>query len=821
MNFFKTFFSFFVFFAISLGLVFAQKDTSILNKEYEQLLINAQNLDYQGKHYEALTAYNKAYDMYDSLSRPFVWNHLHDLNNNAMRNKDNGNFGLAIKRYNSVIEGIVDHAPGKDNSGYITISVNLCRVMNEMGNYEGTFRRTAELKEIVGRLEMEKTLEMLSILYVEAEAYLYRDDIKQAKAAFMECRDLIIEQKFDEQERYFNILSALGECEAGVGNYEEAIEYMLECKTGMEDLLSKADYDYLNALNNLAELYIESGNNEEARQYIEESLSILDTLNTPFSSIRYVAYFNAIQVYEEEQSTYSLSEIVEEANRLFEKLIYIDRPMMNANEDQQFLQRKLANFKRTMLSSSIWKKNPDFIEKIYRTHVMTKGLNHTLNPTLLFDAKQAESDSLYHEWKKAKLTLVQLSNNQQGRIDSLLSVTESIEKQFNIDAPSRLNEVIVQDLQTKLKKRQCIVDFYHTSTYGDSVIYGAFELTNSKIEARPITHQPINKVEDVMKAKIMNYLDELAQAFETIYIIPSGRIHQYSFSNLILNRPNTQILILNSATNILKNHAPEITNRGLIVGGLYYQPTDTIYQSSTIRKTSRGVADRYDYLPFTQKEITKVAKILGESSVEVVVLNRMKGTKSGFYNQLQNRPGIVHFSTHGFFNNPEDGSTDFNEALLNSGLVMGFNQVENRFDELTSLELMTSDMKETQLVFLSACESGLGKVETGDNLYGLQRAIHSAGVDNIILTLDKVDDRITYRFTIEFYTHLSAGGSIYDSYVEALKNTAIDHPEEIHKYKLVGLGQTTLKFEKKYKKPFNIIITILFCILLIVWYIKR
>ena len=63
-----------------------------------------------------------------------------------------------------------------------------------------------------------------------------------------------------------------------------------------------------------------------------------------------------------------------------------------------------------------------------------------------------------------------------------------------------------------------------------------------------------------------------------------------------------------------------------------------------------------------------------------------------------------------------------------------------------------------RLVVLSACETGRGRLSSGDELVGLQRAFLYAGTPAAITTLWKVDDRASYLLMREFYERLTAVG---------------------------------------------------------------
>ena len=145
----------------------------------------------------------------------------------------------------------------------------------------------------------------------------------------------------------------------------------------------------------------------------------------------------------------------------------------------------------------------------------------------------------------------------------------------------------------------------------------------------------------------------------------------------------------------------------------------------------------------------------------------------------QKGPRILHIATHGFFLPPQEPMVGSKNAALSlsfeplqrSGLVFaGANQLaDNPATDayLTAAEATAMDLQGTELVTLSACDTGRGGVRSGEGVYGLQRALAVAGARSTLLSLWKVDDDLTALFMEEFYKRLKAG----EGRADALRNT--------------------------------------------------
>src|SRR5690606_10457533 len=206
----------------------------------------------------------------------------------------------------------------------------------------------------------------------------------------------------------------------------------------------------------------------------------------------------------------------------------------------------------------------------------------------------------------------------------------------------------------------------------------------------------------------------------------------------------------------LTNSEDEIRNPGLT--------------ASTIRKNDTGeFATSIAPLPGTMLEVNKISEILRAKKWDAQTFLGERALEKNLKNV--NSPALLHIATHGYFNNSDEGGeiTAEDNPLLNAGLLFAGSE-ENLLNQqnqvlrdpkeedgiLTAFEAMNLRLDNTELVVLSACETGSGTIKNGEGVYGLQRSSQVAGTDNIIFSLWKVDDEATERLMTNFYEHWMA-----------------------------------------------------------------
>jgi len=158
--------------------------------------------------------------------------------------------------------------------------------------------------------------------------------------------------------------------------------------------------------------------------------------------------------------------------------------------------------------------------------------------------------------------------------------------------------------------------------------------------------------------------------------------------------------------------------------------------------TSRGPVP-VGALPHARAEVEQIARRFPDARTFV----GEEATEHRFYEE-GSRARMLHVAAHAFV---DEVHPEFSGIVLASagsgatedGMVQAFEVMGQRFD--------------LDLVVLSACETGQGRLERGEGLIGLARAFQLAGARNLVVSLWKVDDAATAAFMDAFYARLAAG----------------------------------------------------------------
>ncbi len=395
-----------------------------------------------------------------------------------------------------------------------------------------------------------------------------------------------------------------------------------------------------------------------------------------------------------------------------------------------------------------------------------------------------------------------------------------------------------QDVQKQLKKDEVIVEIIRTQYFDkkqtDSTLYMALIITPKTKNQPEMVVLPNGKELETdavayYKNKIKFKKEDKASynAFwkdikarlgkaKKVYFVPDGVYHQINLVTLqnpatkAYVRSEIQVQLLSSSKDLIKytenakKQRKNFKDYQIHLFGYPNYAQKGEKKPTTKEERSLSFSAKMDttqrffnpnsgtitILEGTKTEINNISKILTDKNIKNT--NYLENqAEEGTIKTLKS-PDILHIATHGFFlgdteNFDKDNANKFREnPLLRSGLLLKDAEkglrgeiLEGEDGVLTAQEAINLNLDDTELVVMSACETGLGEIKNGEGVYGLQRSFQQAGAKTILMSLWKVDDVATQEVMTLFYNNLVAGKT---------KRQAFDDAQET--------------LYKKYKNPY-------------------
>lgn len=296
---------------------------------------------------------------------------------------------------------------------------------------------------------------------------------------------------------------------------------------------------------------------------------------------------------------------------------------------------------------------------------------------------------------------------------------------------------------------------------------------------------------------------------DNIYFSAAGLLHQIAIENL---RDSTKSLMsdkykfyrLSSTKDLAYNNKTSKFQTAVLYGGIKYDVDTTTMISESRKYNTTDIAMRsisysndsvrggnWKYLIGTKQEVNKINSELIKSNINTYVYSDVNASEESFKALSGKKTNIIHIATHGFYlTEQQTRKKDFfrsqlmqdetkvskiDRSLDRSGLLFAGAQAAwdgKKLPEtiedgtLTSREITSLDLRGTDLLVLSACQTGLGEI-TGDGVFGLQRGFKKAGVKTIVMSLWQVDDNATQLMMSEFYANLAQGLSKREAFTKA------------------------------------------------------
>ncbi len=291
--------------------------------------------------------------------------------------------------------------------------------------------------------------------------------------------------------------------------------------------------------------------------------------------------------------------------------------------------------------------------------------------------------------------------------------------------------------------------------------------------------------------KLLPYLTDI----NTLYYSPTGLLHRINFGAVPIDDERTfadrfALHLLPSTLRAGQAAKIKLAEKdALIFGGIDYDTSAELSIAepktdppSNQRKEVNPNGSAWEYLPWTLQEVEDIQTTLSKNDFRTRLLTGKQATEEAFkkIGTETASPRILHLATHGyFFPYPEEekkteGIRAVHNSLIRSGLVLsganpawtGASSPTKQEDGiLTAYEIAQMNLSNTELVVLSACDTGLGDINGNEGVYGLQRAFKTAGVKYVLMSLWSVNDKKTYEFMTRFYDlYQNEGKSIPEAY---------------------------------------------------------
>jgi CHAT domain-containing protein/tetratricopeptide (TPR) repeat protein len=382
--------------------------------------------------------------------------------------------------------------------------------------------------------------------------------------------------------------------------------------------------------------------------------------------------------------------------------------------------------------------------------------------TLLQREKQLKADITFYEQKIAEKADIQQEALFRSKLFTLNRAYETFTKNLEQNFPEYYNlkfnlaSVTVSQLQTTIDENTALISYFMADQnhrlyvfYITKKAFHIFDMPrNENADKKLIAFRNAirnNAPQLFAKTSFELYKSlfpkQLPAFVKKLIIIPDGKLGALPFEALLSKKEKSGNINYQNLSYLIKKFA------------VSYDYSATLYYQS---KQSKPLTEKPQIMLVAPVEFGETANDLpgSESEVNAIAeLFRQKGYKSSAYIHHDATEALVksgstkkytflHFATHGIVNSetPELSQIFFVKDAGQDGSLYAGEIYNCTFN--------------AELVALSACQTGLGKVARGEGIIGLCRALVYAGAKNLLVSLWSVSDKSTAQLTVDFYKNL-------------------------------------------------------------------
>lgn len=717
-------------------------------------------------------------------------NKSNSLNNLARCHLELGNFKKAEQYF---FESIQTHRENDTlNEYYATALINIGAMYLTMKNLESAKNYYLLAKDIIIKTKGTKNNFYIIILNNLGEVALNEGDIEESMQFYTEVLSLIDYVYTKEDPVLLEILGSIGRAVCVGQNYKDGIDIINNVRNVMILRFGEQNPKTMVQTTNLSFAYLSSGKNDLAYDLTKDHFKTIN--NNVNYHLKYLSEGESIEYLNQMNVFYAICYTLLSNT----KDVYPDLVEIGLNSILQNKGKLLQS--NTALRNQVYNSNDS---KLIETYKSWMEKLQTLN--YLENASDIDFKLLDNTKKEAeKLERILTESSQE--------FAKALNKENNW-----------KDIQNALNENEIVIEFikynHQEKFISDTVKYGAFVFdknSSSPTFVNVCTEYDLleiigkhggnnlsyiqniygkkgepSKLYNVLWKPLEKYISE----GQKLFIAPDGILHKISFYGIsdgekFLNK-KYKIQNVSSANAVLNKETTLKTFNPILVGGVDYD-----------YKVSDNSDKIWTYLEGTQIETEEIARIIEENGYEVKLLTKEKATEKEVLKFLTER-NIAHIATHGFFYpKPSLIHEIFEEKtfvddqiafrggsrglgynyyvanknpMMRSGIALSSaNQVWENIDlnlendgVLTAQDIAILDLRNLDLIVLSACETGLGDIEGNEGVFGLQRSLKMAGVKKIIMSLWQVPDKETKEFMILFYQNLITNKNIESAFQKA------------------------------------------------------
>lgn len=685
-------------------------------------------------------------------------------------------------------------------------------------------------------IEVAKSLSQLALIQ-----FYKGGNKKNIEALMIEARDIMANKLGKDNPQYAEILKNVAVLYISEERYDLAFnsltiaESIWRIKTGTKNNINAASIYTLTG-----DVYYQLKNYKKAEEFYNKSKDLYEK----FFSVNHPEY---VKVLSKLSKVYYMGKDFKRAKRLIEQSlanyeVFIKQyfPALSEREKAKYWNTIKGDFEfYNTLAFSNLEDFRDLTGKVYNTQLMTKALLLSSSIKIrerIMNSTDEQLKTQYNDWvqKKELLTLA-LSMSPAQLLENEIepaALTQEVERlERELSQKSEIfgqnfetKRIVFEDVKKSLKPNEVAIEMvryrYFSHTFTDSVIYACLYLKSDLSKPKAII---MNNGEN-METRFFKYyrnsitgkipdqisygvywkpiVDEIGQA-STIFLSADGIYNQINLE--AIPSPDGRFVIDN-ANIILVSNTKDIYLRKVKSRAVTNENTASMFGNPTFYLTASADNRPIASLPGTEKEVDQLQFILNQKGW--VTTEYVESFAAEEKIKELNSPKIFHIATHGLYRPSEEVTLEKQieggEALLTQNplmrtglLLKGAGDLLEKTDYnynmesgiLTAYEAMSLNLDKTDLVVLSACETGLGDLEAGEGVYGLQRAFLVAGAKVLIMSMFKVDDTATQKLMLKFYQKWLNTGNMRQSFIDAKKELRVEYPEPIYwgAFMMIGL----------------------------------